>query len=486
MAQTSETMEKKIQYIARLCSSMIENKNWEELKTYLDNLNISEVESIIDEIPEYEATIISTLSLNRAITVFSILDSPTQTRIIEQLPNSKMAEIVKGLPPDDRTSFLEDIKDSDLLHQLVALLSPEDRKEAFMLLSYPEDSIGRLMTPDFLAISKELTVKEALDYIRTYGKDSETIDVVYIVDEKGVLLDDLRIKQILVSDLDVKISDLMDERLVYLDAYTNVEEGIQIFKMNNRVALPVIDSIGVLIGIVTIDDMLWVADEEFSEDMQKIGGTLALEEPYLELSIIKLVQKRAGWLVVLFLGELLTASVMQYYESQLEKFIVLALFLPLMISSGGNSGSQASSLVIQAMAAGEIKLKHWWKVFHREIISGFALGAILGSVGFLRILIWHGIFPNLYGIHWIRVGLTVSFALIGIVLWGSLVGSMLPFILKKLKQDPATSSAPFVATIVDVTGLIIYLTIAGWIFVGVVGKNGEASEPVEALLSCLN
>lgn len=461
-------MDQKIQYVAKLCSSMIEDKNWDELQVYLDNLNISEVESIIDELPEYETEIINTLSINRAINVFSILDSPTQNRIIEHLPKPKIAEIVKGLTPDDRTSFLEDIKDSDLLHQLIALLSPEDRKEAFMLLSYPEDSIGRLMTPDFLAIPKYITVREALDYIRTHGKDSETIDVVYIVDDKGVLLDDLRIKQILVSDLDVRIEDLMDQRLVYLNAYAPVSDGIQIFKMNNRVALPVIDSIGVLLGIVTIDDMLWVADEEFAEDMQRIGGTSVLEEPYLDLSIPQLVKKRAGWLVVLFLGELLTASVMQYFEGQLEKFIVLALFLPLMISSGGNSGSQASSLIIQAMATGEVKLKHWIKVFRREIISGTALGVILGGVGFLRIVIWHGIFPKLYGDHWILVGLTVAFALIGIVLWGSLVGSMLPFILKKLKQDPATSSAPFVATIVDVTGLIIYLTIAGWVFSGVV------------------
>lgn len=457
-------MEKKIQYIAKLCTSMIEENNISELTEYLDSLNISEVESLIDEIPEYEAQIIDAMSLNRAISVFIILDSPTQHRVLANLPKNKVKQIFIGLQPDDRTSFLADIEDTEILHQLVALLSPEDRKEAFTLLSYPEDSIGRLMTPDFLAISRHFTVGEALEYIRMHGKDSETIDVIYIIDDKGVLLDDLRIKQILVSELDTKIESLMDERLIYLNAFSPVEEGIQVFKMNNRVALPVIDSQGILLGIVTIDDMLWVADEEYSEDMQKMGGTAVLDEPYLELPIPQLVKKRAGWLVVLFLGELLTASVMQHYEHQLAQYIVLALFLPLMISSGGNSGSQASTLIIQAMATGEVKLRHWWKVFRREIISGLSLGIILGIVGFIRIFVWHLLFPNGYGEHWISVGFTVSLALVGIVLWGSLVGSMLPFILKRLKQDPATSSAPFVATIVDVTGLIIYLSIAGLIF----------------------
>ena len=457
-------MDKKIQYIAKICTTMIEEDSWADLREYLDSLNISEVENLIDEIPEFEAQIIDSMSLNRAISVFSILDYPTQHRVLEKLPKTKVKEIFIGLPPDDRTAFLSDVEDNEILHQLVALLSPEDRKEAFILLSYPEDSIGRLMTPDFLALSKHFTVGEALEYIRTHGKDSETIDVIYIIDEKGVLLDDLRIKQLLVVDLDTKLESLMDERIIYLNAFSPVEEGIQVFKMNNRVALPVIDSQGILLGIVTIDDMLWVADEEYSEDMQKMGGTAVLDEPYLELPIPKLIMKRAGWLVVLFLGELLTASVMQHYEHQLAQFIVLALFLPLMISSGGNSGSQASTLIIQAMATGEIKIRHWWKVFRREIISGLSLGIILGIVGFIRILIWHQLFPAGYGEQWLLVGLTVSLSLVGIVLWGSLVGSMLPFILKKLKQDPATSSAPFVATIVDVTGLIIYLSIAGLVF----------------------
>lgn len=462
-------MDKTQEYIVKQTSLIIGSGDKEQLRDHLDSLNISEVENLIDELPEHAPLIIDTMSLNRAISVFSILDGPTQERIVDKLPRFKVSQIISGLAPDDRTSFFGELGDSEKLHKLVGLLSPDDRKEVFTLLSYPEDSIGRLMTPDFLVIEDELTVQEALDYIRIYGKNSETIDVIYIVNEQGVLIDDLRIKQLLTADPQTYIYQLMDDRLIYLNAYMPVEEGIKIFKMNNRVALPVIDGKGVILGIVTIDDILWVADEEYSEDMQRMGGTAALDEPYLDLPVHQLIWKRAGWLIILFVGELLTASVMQYYEEQLAKMIVLAMFLPLMISSGGNSGSQASTLVIQAMATGEVKLKHWSKVLRREIISGFSLGVILGSIGFIRIFIWHHIFPNLYGDVWALVGATVGLALVGIVLWGSVIGAMLPFILKKLKFDPATSSAPFVATIVDVTGLILYLSIASWIFGDVMG-----------------
>jgi len=457
-------MKENIERLTEETKLLIDAGDINMLRVFLDELNISDVEDLIDELPDYAPLFIDTLSVNRAINVFRILDAPTQERIVKKLSGSKVSEIINGLPPDDRTSFFGELKDQDLQHRLISLLTPEDRKEVFTLLSYPEDSIGRLMTPDFLAISKDYTVEEALKYIRRNGKNSETIDVIYILNEGGVLIDDLRIKELLISDPQKKISELMDGRLISLNAQDPVEEGIKIFKMNNRVALPVIDSQGALLGIVTIDDILWVADEEYSEDMQRMGGTSALGEPYLDLPVYKLIWKRAGWLIVLFLGELLTASVMQYYEEQLAQVIVLALFLPLMISSGGNSGSQASTLVIQAMATGEVKLRDWWCVFRREVISGLSLGIILGTIGFFRIYIWHLIFPDLYGEHWIMVGSTVSLALVGIVLWGSLIGSMLPFILRRLGADPATSSAPFVATIVDVTGLIIYLTIASWIF----------------------
>jgi magnesium transporter len=230
--------------------------------------------------------------------------------------------------------------------------------------------------------------------------------------------------------------------------------------MNNRVALPVVDENNLLLGIVTIDDMLWVANEEFSEDMQKMGGTEALEEPYLDISIFKLFRKRVGWLVILFLGEMLTATAMGYFEDEIAKAVVLALFVPLIISSGGNSGSQASTLIIQAMAIGEITISDWWRVLRRELVSGLLLGTVLGLIGFFRVIVWHHIVPAVYGPHYHMIAATVGFSLVGVVLWGTLSGSMLPILLKKLGADPAVSSAPFVATLVDVTGLIIYFSFA--------------------------
>jgi magnesium transporter len=258
----------------------------------------------------------------------------------------------------------------------------------------------------------------------------------------------------------------MDERFISLHPEDDQETAAEVFKMNNRVALPVVSNSNKLLGIVTIDDILWVASEEFSEDMQKIGGTQALEEPYLETPLFSLFRKRVGWLVVLFLGELLTASAMKYFEAEIGRALVLVLFIPLIISSGGNSGSQASTLIIQAMAVGEITIKDWWRVLRREILSGLLLGSVLGLIGFLRIFVWHSISPQLYGIHWIPIGITVGVTLLGVVLWGTLCGSMLPMLLKKLGADPAVSSAPFVATLVDVTGLIIYFTVALIILTG--------------------
>jgi magnesium transporter len=304
------------------------------------------------------------------------------------------------------------------------------------------------------------TVEEVFATIRKYGKDSETINVIYVINDKGELLDDIRIREFILNTPDKKVSELMDDRFVFLHPEDDQETASEVFKMNNRVALPVVSKSNKLLGIVTIDDILWVAEEEFSEDIQKIGGTEALEQPYLEMPIFRLFKKRITWLVVLFLGEMLTATAMAYFQDEITRAVVLALFVPLIISSGGNSGSQASTLIIQAMAVGEIKIADWWRVMRRELISGLLLGMVLGIIGFLRILIWHSFAPQLYGEHWMLVAITVGFALTGVVLWGSLAGSMLPLLLKRLGADPAVSSAPFVATLVDVTGLIIYFSVA--------------------------
>jgi magnesium transporter len=429
------------------------------IQEFLNNQNISDVANLIYENPDFETQIISHLSIHRAASVFKILDLGEQKRIIKNLPAFKSAELLNELPADDRVDFLEELP-TGTVRELIKTLDPEERKVTLELLGYPENSVGRLMTPDYVYVYEYNTVKEVLETIRRFGTNTETIDVIYVINQKGELLDDIRIRDFILASPDVKVNELMDDRFISLRVNDDQELANEAFKMNNRVALPVIDDNNILLGIVTIDDVLWVAQEEFSEDIQKIGGTEALDEPYLDISIIKLVKKRAGWLVLLFLGEMLTATAMQYFQHEIEAATVLALFIPLIMSSGGNSGSQASTLIIQAMALGELTIEDWWKVMRRELISGLLLGVILGSIGFLRILIWQNLHIFDYGIYWKLVAATIFFSLIGIVLWGSLMGSMLPIILKRLKLDPAASSAPFVATLVDVTGIVIYFSVA--------------------------
>ena len=452
------TLEKEIS-LQEQFQELIATDNKLQIKDFLNHQNISEVADLIYDNEEYEAQIIGHLSMHRAVSVFKILDLPVQKRIIQALPAFTTAELMNELPADDRTAFLSELS-SSAVRELVKTLKPAERKITLSLLGYPEGSVGRLMTPDYVYVYEDNTVEEVLATIRKYARGIETIDVIYVINKKGELLDDIRIKDFILASPEKKVNELMDGRFIALTAEDDQEVANEAFKMNNRVALPVISKSNKLLGIVTIDDVLWVANEEFSEDIQKIGGTEALDEPYLDVPILKLFKKRVGWLIVLFLGEMITASVMQNFEDEIKKAVVLTLFIPLIISSGGNTGSQASTLIIQAMAVGEITLINWWRVMRREIIQGLMLGSVLGLIGFSRVMIWSQIIPDIYGSHQILVGLTIGLSLIGVVLWGTLTGSMLPLILKKLGADPAVSSAPFVATIVDVTGLIIYFSLA--------------------------
>jgi magnesium transporter len=429
------------------------------LKDFLDEQNISDVVELVNEFPENEATIIDNMTVHRAVSVFKILDINQQKDIIKELPARKTAKILNELPPDDRTDFLEELPKA-AIRDLIKLLDPEERKITLSLLGYPEDSVGRLMTPDYVYVYAHYTVAEVLNNIRKYGKKYETIDVIYIIDENGCLVDDIRIRDVLIEQPEAIIKDIIDGRYVALNVYEDQEHASQVFKMNNRTALPVVDDNDVLLGIVTIDDILWVTNEEFSEDMQKMGGTEALNEPYLDISLSKLFKKRITWLVILFLGEMFTATAMGYFEGEIQKAVVLALFIPLILSSGGNSGSQASTLIIQAMSIGEITVADWWRILRRELSSGLLLGSVLGLIGFFRIMIWHFINPGYYGLHPILVAITIGFTLLGVVIWGTIAGSMLPIVLKKLGADPAVSSAPFVATLVDVTALVIYFSVA--------------------------
>jgi magnesium transporter len=404
------------------------------------------------------------LPRDEAANIFSYLPIERQQELLKAMAQDEVVNILNDMSDDDRTELLEELP-ANVTQQLLNLLSPEERQRASSLLGYAENSVGRLMTPHFVRVRPHWTVAQALDHIRQYGTDSETMSLVYVIDAKGKLIDDLRIRQILLSSPDTLISDLMDSRFIALKATDDQEVAVEAFKEADLNALPVTDTSGVLIGIVTVDDIFDVAEEEATEDIQKMGGTEALDEPYMEIPIPSMVRKRATWLVVLFLSEMLTATAMGRFEEEIAKAVVLSVFVPLVISSGGNSGSQASTLIIRAMALGEVTLRDWWRVMRREILSGLSLGAILGALGFIRISLWAFLFHS-YGEHWLLLATTVGIALVGIVLWGSLSGSMLPFLLRKVGLDPATSSAPFVATLVDVSGLIIYFTVAAIILKG--------------------
>src|ERR1700744_663229 len=388
---------------------IIQSEEVLHIREFLNNQNISDVAELIYEFPEFESQIIGNLSIHRASSTFKILDVPTQKRVIQELPAFKTAELLNDLSADDRTSFLEELP-SEVVKELIKTLDPEERKITLALLGYPESSVGRLMTPDYIAVEKDWTVREVIDHIREVGKDSETIDVIYVVDDKGVFIDDVRIREIILANPEKKIEDVIDNRYIALNVTDDQETASEAFKMNNRVALPVLDNNNILLGIVTIDDVLWITQEEFSEDIQKIGGTEALDEPYLEMPLLKLFKKRIVWLVILFLSEMLTATAMAYFEDEIAKAVVLALFVPLIISSGGNSGSQASSSIIQAMALGEVTITDWWRVIRRELVSGLLLGTVLAIIGFFRIVFWNMIFHT-YGDHSIIIAASVSISL---------------------------------------------------------------------------
>src|SRR5690606_10151047 len=327
-------------------------------------------------------------------------------------------------------------------------------------------SVGRLMKPVFLAIRREWTVGRELDYIRFNGEDKETLNDIYVVDREGRLLDDIPIREFLLSPPDRAISEVMDGHYTALQAYDPQEEAIQGFKKYSaRTALPVIDEEGLLLGIVTIDDILHLQERETTEDIQKFGGAAPLEEDYLDIPLWTLVKKRAVWLIVLFLGQMLTASAMSLYEVELAQAVVLALFIPLIISSGGNSGAQAATLVIRALALGEVTFADVWRVLCRELVVGLGLGVVLGLLGLLRVGLWGTAF-SAYGEHFWTLGFSVGIAVICVVAWGNLIGSMLPLFLKRVGVDPATSSAPFVATFIDVTGILIYFNIAMLVMAG--------------------
>jgi len=402
--------------------------------SFLETSRLQDAAELLNERPVDERVrLLAERPPRAAAAVFEYLRPASQRALAAAMPDVELGPLLNAMAPDDRTRFLSDLPEDERA-RAIALLNAEERGEAEMLLRYPKDTVGRLMTPHYVAVHEGWTIREVLDYIRAHGENSETLNVIYVIDDRGVLVDDLHIRELLVVSPDKRIADVMDRKFVALHATDDQRFAVELFRAEDRSALPVVDDKGRLIGIVTVDDVLDAAQDLATRELQTFGGTEALDEPYMEIPLTRMVRKRAGWLVFLFLGEMLTATAMGFFEKEIARAVVLALFVPLIISSGGNSGSQASTLVIRALAVGEVTLRDWWRVMRREIFSGLALGAIL-------------------------VATTVGFALVGVVLWGSLVGSLLPFVLRRLGFDPATSSAPFVATLVDVTGLVIYFSV---------------------------
>lgn len=445
---------------------LIEERELRKLRDLLVAFRPADISDLIGELPDDDKAIVfRILPRDVATDTFEYLSFDNQKAMLSALGQERMAVLLNDMDADDRTAFLEEFP-AAAVRQLVLLLDREQRAEALSLLGYPERSVGRLMNPDYIAVGENWTVEQVLTHIREKGKDSDNLHTIYVVGEKGKLIDDLRIRDILLAPLNKPVNELTTHKFVSLHVHDNQEEAVAAFKKYDRTALPVLDSHGVMLGIVTVDDVLDVAEEEATEDIQKLGAVEALEDPYILIPLGELIRKRAKWLIVLFVGEMLTASAMGYFESEIERAVVLALFIPLIISSGGNSGSQAATLIIRALAIGEIALSDWWRVMRREIYAGVTLGALLGALGFVKVAIWAQI-GDVFGPHWPLIGLVVALSLTGVVLWGVLAGAMLPFFLKRVGADPATSSAPFVATLVDVTGLVIYFSIAAWLLGGV-------------------
>ncbi len=446
---------------------LIANRNFSAIRQLFEEMPAADVGEVITDLPEEDqAVVFRLLPQDQATEVLEYLGPEEQEHIIRNLGNEEAARILNDMYSDDRTAMLEELP-AAVVTQLLTLLSPTEQQIARTLLGYPEGSVGRLMSTELLTVRPTWTIGQVLDHIRINGRDSETLNVIYVTDGTGRLLDDVYIREFLVRPLDTQVGEIHDNRFTALRATDSQEVALNLFKKYDRNTLPVVDSGDRLLGIVTVDDMLHVQEEVATEEIQKIGGMEALDTPYMQTPLLQMIRKRAIWLIVLFVGEMFTATAMGFFEHELEKAVVLSLFIPLIISSGGNSGSQASTLIIRALALGEITLRDWWKIMGKEIAAGFALGGILGTIGYTRIMVWSQFSPT-YGPHYNLIALAVAIAIVGVVLWGTLSGSMLPLILRRLGLDPATSSAPFVATLVDVTGLIIYFSTAVLVLRGTV------------------
>jgi magnesium transporter len=405
------------------------------------------------------------LSRDAADDFFQQLTARDRAQLLLTLPVGERRLWLRQLAPDDAADAVQEASADERDH-LLSLLDESARREVKGLLDYAEDEAGGLMNTRYSRLRADMTVDEAISYLRRDARAREkTVYYVYVVDGDERLLGVASFRDLIVAPGDKLVGDVMRTEVISAPDDLDQEALSRLFMRHHLLMMPIVDAQGRIKGVVNVNDIVDVVQEEATEDMQKLGGVATLDEPYLQVPLLRMIRKRAGWLAALFLGEMLTATAMGQFEAEIARAVVLALFVPLIISSGGNSGSQATTLVIRAMALGEVRLRDWWRVIRREVVTGLGLGAILAAIGLVRILVWQGLF-DAYGEHYFLIALTVAFSLVGVVLWGSVAGSILPFILRGLGFDPASASAPFVATLVDVTGLVIYFTVAAFVLSG--------------------
>lgn len=447
---------------------LIEAKDWVALKDILNDVPAVDVAKLLEELEaEVAIVIFRLLKKQTAADVFTYLSSGKGMELLGLFTAQQLSEVMSNLEPDERVSLMEELP-GNLTQRVMNSMEVEDRKQVQKLLGYPEESVGRLMTPRYVKVRKDWSIQRGMDNIRKFGQNAETVNVIYVVDEGEHLIDDLRLNQLILADPEAPISSLMDESFEALSAFADQEDAVKMLSKYDRVAMPVVDSDGILVGIVTVDDIIDVAEEETTEDMQLMAGMDVLDDYYSQTTIFVMVKKRIGWLALLFVGQLFTTTAMGAYESVIANAVFLSLFIPMIISSGGNSGTQAATLIIRALSTDDLNMSEWARVLGRELLSGLMLGLIMAVIGFLVILGWGYVTSDSLTQELVLSAVVVGLSLIGVVLWGNLSGSMLPFALSKMGLDPAVTSAPFVSTLSDVTGIIIYFSIAIALLEGVV------------------
>ncbi|MFN2602383.1 MAG: magnesium transporter [Gemmatimonadaceae bacterium] len=427
-----------------------------------EEMHPADLADVAEALPrERVADLLSALPSERAADVLEYLNEDLRYEVLEAMSTGQAAELVTQMTPDDRADVLEELEE-ETADEILSEIPEQEREETERLLAYEPESAGGLMTTEFVSVSEDARVEEALAAVRRIARGGrrEAMHAIYATDIEGRVKGVMSLHELLAAPDGAFVRDVAWEEVVSVSPTADREEVAQLTQNYDLVAVPVVDDEHHILGVVTVDDVIDALVEEHTEDVQRFGGMEALDEPYMQISFWRMIKKRAGWLCALFVSEMLTASAMQHFQVELDKAVVLTLFIPLVMSSGGNSGSQATSLIIRAMALGEVRLRDWWRIASRELPAGIVLGAILGLIGFVRIITWQRLGIWSYGDHYMLLGMTVAFALTGIVAFGSLAGSMLPFVLKRVGFDPASASAPFVATLVDVTGLSIYFYVA--------------------------